>query len=92
VGPKIALALCRKSASKRSRDSSLRGHAALIRVPGIGARQLSGWSSRCRDRLKTRDDSRSRPAGLLGAVSPETEAYGALIALGSGRPEATRFC
>ena len=93
VGPKIALALLSGiSVEAFSRCVVNEDITALTKVPGIGRKTAERLVVEMRDRLK---DSEA-PAGLgvipiAASVSPESEAYGALIALGYRPAEATRL-
>ena len=93
VGPKIALALLSGiSVEAFSRCVVNEDITALTKVPGIGRKTAERLVVEMRDRLK---DSQA-PAGLgvvpiAANASPESEAYGALIALGYRPAEATRL-
>jgi Holliday junction DNA helicase RuvA len=93
VGPKIALALLSGiSVEAFSRCVVNEDITALTRVPGIGRKTAERLVVEMRDRLK---DAQA-PAGLgvvpiAANASPESEAYGALIALGYRPAEATRL-
>jgi holliday junction DNA helicase RuvA len=93
VGPKIALALLSGiSVDAFSRCVVNEDITALTKVPGIGRKTAERLVVEMRDRLK---DSEA-PAGLgvvpiAASASPESEAYGALIALGYRPAEATRL-
>ena len=93
VGPKIALALLSGiSVEAFSRCVVNEDITALTKVPGIGRKTAERLVVEMRDRLK---DSEA-PAGLgvvpiAASASPESEAYGALIALGYRPAEATRL-
>jgi holliday junction DNA helicase RuvA len=92
VGPKIALALLSGiSVEAFSRCVVNEDIAALIRVPGIGRKTAERLVIEMRDRLKTPETTQGAAPPDAGAVSPETEAYGALIALGYRPAEATRL-
>ena len=93
VGPKIALALLSGiSVEAFSRCVMNEDITALTKVPGIGRKTAERLVVEMRDRLKDPEIPTS-----IGAVpvavgaSPETEAYGALIALGYRPAEATRL-
>ena len=91
VGPKIALALLSGiSVDAFSRCVLNEDITALTKVPGIGRKTAERLIIEMRDRLKDPET----PAGVtqvaVGA-SPESEAYGALIALGYRPAEATRL-
>ena len=94
VGPKIALALLSGiSVEAFSRCVMNEDITALTKVPGIGRKTAERLVVEMRDRLK----DPGVPTSVVGAVSvavgasPETEAYGALIALGYRPAEATRL-
>jgi holliday junction DNA helicase RuvA len=93
VGPKIALALLSGiSVEAFSRCVVNEDITALTRVPGIGRKTAERLVVEMRDRLKDAE----APAGLgvvpiAANASPESEAYGALIALGYRPAEATRL-
>jgi Holliday junction DNA helicase RuvA len=93
VGPKIALALLSGiSVEAFSRCVVNEDITALTKVPGIGRKTAERLVIEMRDRL----GDPAAPAGTgvatvaIGA-SPESEAYGALIALGYRPAEATRL-
>ena len=93
VGPKIALALLSGiSVEAFSRCVLNEDITALTKVPGIGRKTAERLVIEMRDRLK---DHPEMPAGAApvatGGASPESEAYGALIALGYRPAEATRL-
>jgi holliday junction DNA helicase RuvA len=93
VGPKIALALLSGiSVEAFSRCVVNEDITALTKVPGIGRKTAERLVVEMRDRLK----ESQAPAGLgvvpvAASASPESEAYGALIALGYRPAEATRL-
>jgi Holliday junction DNA helicase RuvA len=92
VGPKIALALLSGiSVEAFSRCVVNEDIAALIRVPGIGRKTAERLVIELRDRLTTPEATPGATPPAAGVVSPETEAYGALIALGYRPAEATRL-
>jgi Holliday junction DNA helicase RuvA len=92
VGPKIALALLSGiSVDAFSRCVVNEDIAALIRVPGIGRKTAERLVIEMRDRLTTPETTPGAAPPDAGVVSPETEAYGALIALGYRPAEATRL-
>jgi holliday junction DNA helicase RuvA len=94
VGPKIALALLSGiSVEAFSRCVVNEDITALTKVPGIGRKTAERLVIEMRDRL---GDPAAPPAGAGGipvavGASPESEAYGALIALGYRAAEATRL-
>jgi holliday junction DNA helicase RuvA len=93
VGPKIALALLSGiSVEAFSRCVVNEDVTALTRVPGIGRKTAERLVVEMRDRLgdpQAPVASGAAPAAVN--VSPESEAYGALIALGYRHAEATRL-
>jgi Holliday junction DNA helicase RuvA len=92
VGPKIALALLSGiSVEAFSRCVVNEDIAALIRVPGIGRKTAERLVIEMRDRLTTPETTPGAAPPDAGVVSPEAEAYGALIALGYRPAEATRL-
>lgn len=92
VGPKIALALLSGiSVEAFSRCVLNEDIAALIKVPGIGRKTAERLIIEMRDRLKDPETPVGAVPTPTGAASPETEAYGALIALGYRPAEATRL-
>ncbi len=89
VGPKIALALLSGiSVSDFHACIQSQDTAALTRVPGIGRKTAERLIVEMRDRLTAPELAGQ---GLGGAVSPEAEAYDALVALGYRPAEATRL-
>jgi Holliday junction DNA helicase RuvA len=91
VGPKIALALL-SGMSVAAFVSCVQSEdvAALTRVPGVGRKTAERLIVEMRDRLKSPAPAAGAAAAPL-AESPESEAYGALIALGYRPAEATRL-
>jgi holliday junction DNA helicase RuvA len=93
VGPKIALALLSGiSVEAFSRCVLNEDITALTKVPGIGRKTAERLIVEMRDRL----GEPGVPAGagvapVTVSASPESEAYGALIALGYRPAEATRL-
>jgi Holliday junction DNA helicase RuvA len=91
VGPKIALALLSGiSVEAFARCVVNEDITALTRVPGIGRKTAERLIIEMRDRLSAAE---ATPGAIPVAevASPETEAYGALIALGYRPAEATRL-
>ena len=91
VGPKIALALLSGiSVSAFAECVQREDIAALTRVPGVGRKTAERLIVEMRDRLAA-----SQPGGgataLAAGASAESEAYGALVALGYRPAEATRL-
>jgi Holliday junction DNA helicase RuvA len=93
VGPKIALALLSGiSVEAFSRCVMNEDITALTKVPGIGRKTAERLVVEMRDRLKDPEVPTSVGAvSVAVGASPETEAYGALIALGYRPAEATRL-
>jgi holliday junction DNA helicase RuvA len=93
VGPKIALALLSGiSVEAFSRCVANEDISALTKVPGIGRKTAERLVVEMRDRLK--DPEAPAGAGVVPVAanaSPESEAYGALVALGYRPAEATRL-
>jgi Holliday junction DNA helicase RuvA len=89
VGPKIALALLSGISVAAFAECVQREDvAALTRIPGVGRKTAERLIVEMRDRLSQTADSATTPA-ISG--SPESEAYGALVALGYKPAEATRL-
>jgi Holliday junction DNA helicase RuvA len=93
VGPKIALALLSGiNVEAFAMCVQNQDIAALTRVPGIGRKTAERLVVEMRDRLGPPADSSQAVAGAGAApVSPEAEAFGALVALGYRPAEATRL-
>ncbi len=93
VGPKIALALLSGiSVEAFSRCVVNEDFAALTKVPGIGRKTAERLVIEMRDRLG--DPAAPTVSGVVPVAigaSPESEAYGALVALGYRPAEATRL-
>jgi Holliday junction DNA helicase RuvA len=91
IGPKIALALLSGISVEgfahcvRNEDA-----AALTRVPGIGRKTAERLLVEMRDRLDGAADG-GAPTAVPAGASPESEAFGALVALGYRPAEATRL-
>ena len=91
VGPKIALALLSGISVPAFAECVQREDiAALTRIPGVGRKTAERLIVEMRDRLSTPPPGSGTAAGPAGA-SAETEAYGALVALGYRPAEATRL-
>ena len=91
VGPKIALALLSGISVAAFAECVQREDiAALTRIPGVGRKTAERLIVEMRDRL-----SPPSPGGGVAALavgtSAESEAYGALVALGYRPAEATRL-
>lgn len=90
VGPKIALALLSGiSVEGFAHCVQAQDVSALVRVPGIGRKTAERLLIEMRDRLVTTDSVTGISVPIGG--SPESEAFGALIALGYKPAEATRL-
>ena len=91
VGPKIALALLSGISVSAFADCVAREDvSALTRVPGVGRKTAERLIVEMRDRLSAPDTAAGMPAPGT-ATTPESEAYGALVALGYRPAEATRL-
>jgi Holliday junction DNA helicase RuvA len=91
IGPKIGLALL----SGISVDAFVlcvknQDVDVLVRVPGIGRKTAERLLIEMRDRLAATPPGQT-PSQTNVPASPETEAYGALVALGYRPAEATRL-
>jgi Holliday junction DNA helicase RuvA len=92
VGPKIALALLSGiSVEAFALCVQNQDIAALTRVPGIGRKTAERLVVEMRDRLAAPQDAALNPTGSAPGLSPESEAFGALVALGYRPAEATRL-
>jgi holliday junction DNA helicase RuvA len=93
VGPKIALALLSGISVEAFSQCVLNEDiTALTRVPGIGRKTAERLVVEMRDRLG--DPEAPAGAGVVAVpvlANPESEAYGALVALGYRPAEATRL-
>ena len=95
VGPRIALAILSGVTVEEFHRSVEAGDlAALVRVPGIGRKTAERLVVEMRDRLGVLGAapgvaSAGAPAGA--GASPQSEAYGALVALGYKPAEVTRL-
>jgi len=93
IGPKIALGIL----SGASVDDFLRiieaeDVAMLTRIPGIGRKTAERVIIEMRDSVKKFSmPSGAGVEGMGGAVTPQSEAFSALIALGYKPPEVTRL-
>jgi holliday junction DNA helicase RuvA len=91
VGPKIALALLSGISVAGFAECVQREDiGALTRVPGVGRKTAERLIVEMRDRLSAPQVSTAALTAPAGA-NPETEAYGALVALGYRPAEATRL-
>ena len=91
VGPKIALALLSGMSVAAFTGCVQSGDvAALTRVPGVGRKTAERLIVEMRDRLAPVPPMAAF-ATAPAAASPESEAYGALVALGYRPAEATRL-
>jgi Holliday junction DNA helicase RuvA len=92
VGPKIALALLSGiSVTAFAECVQREDAAALTRVPGIGRKTADRLIVEMRDRLAAPQSSDGGVAVTAPGASPESEAYGALVALGYRPAEAARL-
>lgn len=91
VGPKIALALLSGiTVEAFAQCVQSQNVAALTHIPGIGRKTAERLIVEMRDRLQALDGLRGESAPA-SASSAETEAFGALVALGYRPAEATRL-
>jgi len=91
VGPKIALALLSGISVAAFAECVQRGDiAALTRVPGVGRKTAERLIVEMRDRVVAPPVTAGAAAVPAGG-SAESEAYGALVALGYRPAEATRL-
>lgn len=91
VGPKIALALLSGISVTAFAECVQREDiAALTRIPGVGRKTAERLIVEMRDRLAAPPPG-SGPAVMAAGTSAESEAYGALVALGYRPAEATRL-
>jgi Holliday junction DNA helicase RuvA len=94
VGPKIALGiLSGSSVEEFLRTIEAEDVAMLQRIPGIGRKTAERVIIEMRDSVQTLSAPTALKATLAPAAaqSPQSEAYGALIALGYKAPEAARL-
>ena len=95
VGPRIALAiLSGVNADEFHRCVEAGDVGALVRVPGIGRKTAERLIVEMRDRLKSLATTAGGPAvgaPTALAVSPQSEAFSALVALGYKPAEVTRM-
>ena len=91
VGPKIALALLSGiSVAAFAECVEREDIAALTRIPGVGRKTAERLVVELRDRLSALHAG-SGVAAVAAGTSAESEAYGALVALGYRPAEATRL-
>jgi holliday junction DNA helicase RuvA len=91
VGPRIALALLSGISVKAFADCVQRGDiTALTRVPGVGRKTAERLIVEMRDRLVAPPGPLTSAPATPGG-SAESEAYGAVVALGYRPAEATRL-
>ena len=91
VGPKIALALLSGiSVAAFSECVQREDIAALTRIPGVGRKTAERLIVEMRDRLAA-PPAGSGAAAIAAGTSAESEAFGALVALGYRPAEATRL-
>jgi Holliday junction DNA helicase RuvA len=92
VGPKIALALLSGiSVDAFALCVQNQDVAALTKVPGIGRKTAERLVVEMRDRLGVAPVGSGLPQPAAVGASPESEAFGALVALGYRPSEATRL-
>jgi holliday junction DNA helicase RuvA len=91
VGPKIALALLSGISVTAFAECVQQGDiGALTRVPGVGRKTAERLIVEMRDRLAPPAPAAGGPGGSVGSTA-ESEAYGALVALGYRPAEASRL-
>ena len=91
VGPKIALALLSGISVTAFAECVQREDiTALTRVPGVGRKTAERLIVEMRDRLSAPETSGGAKVAAAG-TSAESEAYGAVVALGYRPAEATRL-
>ena len=92
VGPKIALALLSgMSVTGFAECVQRQDSAALTRVPGVGRKTAERLIVEMRDRLAPQTDAVGTSVAAAAGTTAESEAYGALVALGYRPAEATRL-
>lgn len=92
VGPKIALGiLSGSSVEDFLRIIEAEDIAMLTRIPGVGRKTAERVIIEMRDSVKKLSMPAGSPAGAGAAVTPQSEAFGALIALGYKPPEVLRL-
>jgi Holliday junction DNA helicase RuvA len=92
VGPKIALALLSGiSVSSFAECVQRQDVTALTRVPGVGRKTAERLIVEMRDRLAAPQPAPGGGAAPDAGASAESEAYGALVALGYRPAEAARL-
>ena len=94
VGPKIALGiLSGASVEDFLRTVEAEDVAMLTRIPGIGRKTAERVIIEMRDSVKklSMPSSGIQPPGVSAAATPQSEAFGALIALGYKPPEVVRL-
>jgi Holliday junction DNA helicase RuvA len=96
VGPKIALGiLSGASVEDFLRTIEAEDVAMLTRIPGIGRKTAERVIIEMRDSVKKLampfEGSDAAPSSFSAPVSPQSEAFGALLALGYKPPEITRL-
>ncbi len=91
VGPKIALALLSGiTVSAFAQCVQAQDVPALTRIPGVGRKTAERLIVELRDRLAASESS-SGLSSVVPLATPETEAFGALVAFGCSPAEATRL-
>ena len=92
IGPKIGLALLSGiSVEAFALCVQNQDVAALIRVPGIGRKTAERLLVEMRDRLTPTGSTPGAVVTATAGTNPESEAFGALVALGYRPAEATRL-
>jgi holliday junction DNA helicase RuvA len=94
VGPKIALGiLSGASVEDFLRTVEAEDVAMLTRIPGIGRKTAERVIIEMRDSVKklSMPAAGASPAGTSAAMTPQSEAFSALIALGYKPPEVVRL-
>ncbi|MGB5104591.1 MAG: Holliday junction branch migration protein RuvA [Steroidobacteraceae bacterium] len=95
VGPRIALGiLSGASVEEFHRCVEAEDVASLVRIPGIGRKTAERLVIEMRDRLKVLAGPALLAGGQAatgGSASPQSEAFGALVALGYKPAEVTRL-
>ncbi|HVN41877.1 MAG TPA: Holliday junction branch migration protein RuvA [Steroidobacteraceae bacterium] len=94
VGPRIALGiLSGVSVDEFHRCVETQDVASLTRVPGIGRKTAERLIIEMRDRLQALSgpSTGALPGGAVAPISPQAEAFSALVALGYKPAEVTRL-
>jgi Holliday junction DNA helicase RuvA len=92
IGPKIGLALLSGISVEAFATCVMNQDVgALIRVPGIGRKTAERLLIEMKDRITPVDGTPAGAVVVQADASPESEAFGALVALGYRPAEATRL-